>query len=126
MKKQKLFHIFDKVFGTNVLVIIGMPPEKVRPYLEKKYKINWEYGDYGLKAGAVMDFDTAPYRVLYLRKLEKIDFIPKLAHEVFHLVLRLCANRQIPTVPEIDGNITDETAAYVMEFYMREILEKLK
>jgi len=126
MKKPKIFNVFSSTYGVNPLVISRMEKQKVRPYLKKKYKIGWEYGDGDMKAGCVMSFNTYPFHVLWLSDLDKSDFIPKLAHEVFHHVLRVCDTRNIPTIPEINGRIVDEAAAYLMEFYMREILEKLK
>lgn len=126
MKKPKTFNVFCEVYGVNLLVVLELEPEKVRPYLEKKYGVEWEYGDEVLSGGAVMDFRTWPFHVLWLRKLPKEDFIPKLAHEVFHHVLRVCEQKQVQTIPHINGELVDEAAAYLMEFYMREILKKIK
>lgn len=128
MKKQKIFDIYCDVYGTNLTVLLNMKPEKVCPYLEKKYKIKWKYGDSSnLKAGGIFEFDVWPYRVLWIKNnTPKEDFIPKLAHEIFHHVLRLCVDKQIPTYPNIDNLIMDEAAAYLIEFYMREILKKSK
>ncbi len=121
---KKPFDVYNEVYGQNLHVILDMPKEKIRPYLEKKFKVKWDYDEtYG--AGCLLTFDTAPYSVLWLRKgLPKEDFIPKLTHEVFHHVLRLCKKVNIPTYPHIDNLTMDEAAAYLMEFYVREILRK--
>lgn len=124
-KKIKIFNVYCEVYGTNLLVIIGIEPSKIRPYLEKKYKIKWDYEE-NFGAGGQLDFPVWPYHVIFLKdKLPKEDLIPKLAHEIFHQVLRVCKTKQIPTYPEIDNLIMDEPAAYLMEFYMREIIKKL-
>jgi len=126
VKKQKIFHVFEKVYGVNLLVILGMHPSKVRSYLEKKWKVTWDYGDGPLAGGCVLDFPKPPFHVLWLNLNQpKEDIIPKIAHEVLHHVLRVCKSKGIPTYPEIDGLIMDEPAAYLMEFYMREIIKKL-
>ena len=126
-REEKVFDVYCEVYGTNLLVLSGFSPEKVRPYLEKKYKIKWEYGEDSLKGGAILDFPKWPYHVLWLKKgLPKVDVIPKLSHEVFHHVLTLCGEKGIPTYSKIDNLQMDEAAAYLMEFYMREILKKLK
>lgn len=125
--KTKTFHIYEKVYGVNLLVLYGMEREKVRSYLEKKYAVDWQYGEDCLKGGAVLSFNKWPYHVLWLSNTHpKIDVIPKISHEVLHHVLRVCADKGLPTYPEIDNLIMDEPIAYLMEFYMREILTKLK
>jgi len=122
---MKTFNVYNEVYGQNLHVILGMPIEKLRPYLEKKYKIEWDFDD-NFGAGSLLTFDKAPYTVLWLRKgLSKEDLIPKLSHEVFHFVLRLCAKANIPTYANIDNLTMDEAAAYLMEFYMREILRRV-
>lgn len=125
-KKPKIFSIYCDVYGTNLLVILGMKPEKVRPYIEKKYKIEWHYGD-ELKGGAQFDFDKWPYHVIWLNDkcLNKSDLIPKISHEVLHLVLKIAVDKGLPTYPMIDNLIMDEPIGYLMEFYMRQILKNL-
>ncbi len=126
MKKPKIFNIYCETYNTNLLVIIGMKGEKVRPYIEKKYKIEWPYAD-ELKGGAQFDFDKWPYHMIWLsdKCVNKNDLIPKLSHEVLHQVLRVAKSKGLPTYPEIDNLIMDEAIGYLMEFYMRKILEKI-
>ena len=127
MSKKKIFHVYCDVYGTNLLVMIGVKKEEVRPYLEKKFKIKWDYEE--AKNGGVAVFDKWPFHVLWIdENITKMkgELIPKLAHEVLHHVGRVCANKGIPTYPEIDNLIMDEAKCYLMEFYMREILKKLK
>lgn len=125
MTKIKTFNVYNEIYGQNLHVILGMPQDKVRSYLEKKFKIVWDYGDNKGMAGSLFEFDKAPYSVLWLKKLPKDDFIPKLAHEIYHYVLRLSLKVGISTYPEIDGVRADEASAYLMEFYMREILRRV-
>lgn len=123
-KKTNIFDIYSETYGVNLTCIIGMKYEKIRSYLEKKYKISWDYQDFS-GAGAIFTFNKWPYHVLWLKNLNKSDFLPKLSHEVFHHVLRVCKDKNIPTYPHIDNLVMDEAAAYLMEFYMREILKKI-
>lgn len=103
-----------------------MESEKLRPYIEKKYKIIWPYSD-KFGAGGQFDFYKWPYHLIWIKdKTPKEDLIPKIAHEILHHVLRVAVNKGIPTYPEIDNLIMDEPIGYLMEFYMREILKKLK
>lgn len=128
IKNLKIFDVYCDVYGTNLLVIIGMPREKLRPFIEKKYKIDWNYTENNaeLKAGGYFEFDKWPYQVIWLRnKLPKEDLIPKISHEVLHHIGRLCVAKGIPTYPEIDNLTMDEPKCYLMEFYMREILKKI-
>ncbi len=128
MKKIKKFHVFSELYGVNLFVLIGMPAEKVRPYLEKAFKIEWPYDDDDhLKGGALFEFDKYPYQVLWIsdKANNKQDLLPKISHEIFHHVLRQCKKRNIPTYPYIDNLIMDEPAAYLMEYYTRKILEKI-
>lgn len=123
--KIKPFHIFEKVYGVNLLVLIGVPKCKVQQYIEKRFKVKWDYNEPS-GAGAVYDFDEYPFHVLWVKdKLRKEDFLPKLSHEVFHHVLNVCQTKQVPTVSKENGIIADEAAAYLMEFYMREILKNM-
>jgi hypothetical protein len=126
-KKVKIFNVFNEVYGKNLLVIVGMEAKKLQPYLEKKFKVNWEYEDgCTFKGGAQLDFDSWPYKVVWLSdKITKEEIVPKLSHEVFHLVLRICKDVGVPTYPNIDNLVMDEAASYLMEFYMRQILKKL-
>lgn len=124
-KKPKIFNVYCEVYGTNLLVIIGMDSSKIPSYIEKKYKIKWEFENkWG--AGGQFDFDKWPYHMIWIKdNLPKVDVIPKLAHEVLHQVLRVAVAKGIPTYPNVDNLIMDEPIGYLMEFYMREILKKL-
>ena len=130
--RTRSFHVFCEVYGVNLFVVIGGTQDEMRAMLKKKFKIDPK-DTYGEKTrsdlgGCVMDYDKWPYHVLWLGEKvssDKRDFAPKLAHEVLHHTLRVCASKGIPTYPEIDNLIMDEPAAYLMEFYMREILKKL-
>lgn len=124
MKKPKIFNVYCDVYGTNLLVILGMPEDKLPKYIEKKYKVKWEYGK--LAAGGQFDFSKWPFHMIWIKDgIHKEDFIPKIAHEVLHHIICMAEAKQLPTCSRLDGVIADEPIGYLMEFYMRKILEKL-
>jgi hypothetical protein len=130
MAKLKSFHVFCEVYGTNLFVVLGGDRPALDSLMQRNFKITVSdtYGDSESKArlgGCVMEFNKWPYHVLWLSgAITKTEILPKLSHEVFHHVLRVCRDKGIPTYPDIDNLIMDEPAAYLMEFYMREILKK--
>lgn len=132
MRKQKTFDVYCEVYGVNLFVVLGGSSDDLNALMKRRFKISPEkkYGDEPVSrhlGGCLMEFDKWPYQVLWLgsKCVSKKDLIPKIAHEVFHMVLRVASNKNFPTYPKIDNLIMDEPAAYLMEFYMREILKKL-
>lgn len=63
------------------------------------------------------------FRIVWIKELKNIGC---LVHELFHLVIRIMADKGIPVVANIQtGECGDETAAYLLEFYLNECLNKI-
>ncbi len=123
------FSIYAEIYKTNLLVVGDCTPTELQKFVKRKYKVDISDIDpeISLKAGAVLDLEGKwPYTVIYVRKLSrKPEDFSVLVHELFHFVLRVCADKNIPTYGEMNDKIMDEAAAYLMEFYAREAMLKL-
>lgn len=117
---MKIIHIEEEVFGTNVLILGDCSVEEANKHLVKiknKYLIEEDEN----MAGRLVKQNDNVYRILFLRDLSEENF-PKLVHEIFHLVVRICDDKGVPIIPNIQtGQVGDETAAYLMEFYISKV-----
>lgn len=120
---MKVFAVRDKVFKVEPLFVVGCTHYQLRKYLRKKYKLR--IVDEGQKlAGQMLTFWSAPWRVVWVRRKGDLEC---LAHEIFHLVTRICQDKGIPIVAHHpNGDNGDETAAYMLEHYIVKALKKIK
>lgn len=77
--------------------------------------------------GTQLTFDCSPWRVVWIEKFSKQpEDMGNLCHEIFHLVVRVCRDKQIPIVANIEtGEVGDESAAYLFDFFLRETLKNV-
>lgn len=124
MKKIKPFLITDGVFKTEVLFLIGHTAEEANRYLRKiKNKHLFDEKEKNI-AGMLLKTNVDMYRIVFWPDGKNIY---ELVHELFHLVIRICEDKGVPNVPNIHtGHCGDETGAYLIEFYLKEVLKKIK
>ena len=128
MKKIKHFKIFNETYQAKLIVVIGGDKDELVALMKKEYKCDiYKYysKDFTIneKGGAHFDFQgDNPYKMIWLAKFTLTPlWIGSLVHEISHHVSELCDNRNISK----NSNV-DEPVAYLMEYYTREILEKIK
>jgi len=124
---MKTFKIKEDIFKTETLFVIG-EQEEVGDYLKKSFGIDADLdkltsGSLFQKVGSKSADDF--FRIIYLEKFDKNN-IDSLVHELFHLTARICQDKGVPIVSNIStGENGDETAAYLLEFYVKKCLDKL-
>lgn len=126
MRKIKHFEIFNETYQVNLVVVVGGDKNDVVALMKKKYKCDiYKYysKDFNLGAGAHFDFQgNYPYKMIWILKLTmNPQEIGALVHEISHHVSNLCDERNIKKDSEVD-----EPVAYLIEYYVREILKKVK
>lgn len=123
-KKSKLraFSIDDPVFKVEPVFITDCSFEEMRQFVQKEWpriRIDAAPECY---AGTMFTFECPPWRIVWVRKSRRIGVW---VHEITHLVLRICQDKGIPVVRQHpSGEHGDETAAYMMEYYIEGILKK--
>lgn len=122
---MNILTINEKVFQTQIVIIGNASEKEANKYL-KSIKNPYLIEEEQNMAARLVKTKLEIYRILYIKDLSKKN-IPKLSHEIFHLVVRICEDKGVPIVPNIHtGHCGDETAAYLMEFYMDQVLSKIK
>jgi len=120
---MKIFTIKENIFKTEPLFILDCSYFEMINYLKRKYHIIIENEDESTTCGRMFTFDKTPWRVVWTKN----KTLPEIFHETFHLVTRICADKGIPIVAHFSsGEIGDETAAYLFEFFSRTILRKIR
>ncbi len=122
------FTIEDPLFKTEPLFIGNCTAEQANAYLRKRFGVEGDIAE--RTAGMMLTFSSRPpWRVVWVAKLNRHSArnVAELAHEIFHLVTRICADRGIPIVAHHpDGLNGDETAAFLMEFFMMRAWKHLR
>lgn len=122
---MRTFHVYNKTYKANLFVVLGGDIPQVSRMLAKRFDVTDQLEDDVPSGGFLLTLEVWPYSVLWISdKVGPQETVAKIAHEVFHHVLRVCRDRNIPTYPSSENFTLDEAAAYLMEFYMREILNK--
>lgn len=127
---MKKFTIEEDVFKTEPLVLYDCTHDQVISYLKKQYRIYLSEREQNIIIGGaatVLTFNKSPWRLMWFRKLNKsVDSLGEVSHEVFHLVVRICEDKGIPIKSNIEtGECGDEAAAYMMDFFFRQIYKRL-
>jgi hypothetical protein len=67
-------------------------------------------------------------RIVWVRHLSMSpEHLGTLMHELFHLVVRVCRDKGVPIVANIqNGAVGDEAASYLFDFYARCSIEEIK
>lgn len=120
-----VFTVKDPVYKTEPLFVLDCPHAELAAYLQRRFDVaidgEGEKGDQ--LAGQMLTFGCAPWRVVWVRRRQDL---PAAIHECFHLVTRICADRGIPIRAHDErGDNADEPAAYLLEFFVTAIFEKL-
>jgi hypothetical protein len=117
----RVFTVKDPLFKTEPLFVMGCSHQQLDAYLRKHFRVSVDI-DNG-HCGQMLTFDRAPWRVVWTQTLD----IPVALHELFHLVTRICQDRGIPIrAHNANGEISDEPAAYLYEFFARAMLRRVK
>lgn len=119
-----VFSVKDPVFRVQPVFVAGCPPHEVQAYLHCRWKIDQQVDSDA--AGTMFTFPFPPWRLVWVRHpVSSADFLPTLVHELLHLVTRICQDKGIPVKSyHTPGEFGDETAAYLLEFFLRECLKR--
>lgn len=121
-RRLRVFSIEDPVFKTEPVFITDCSYEEMRQWVHKRWpqiKIATAPEFY---AGTMFTFDCPPWRLVYVRRSRQTGVW---VHELVHLVLRICQDKGIPVIRmHPNGDSGDETAAYMLEFYIERVIEK--
>jgi len=123
-----IIKINDKIFKTRVVVIANCNPKECNEELKgMKNKYFVEDKDSNL-AGRLVQANHGLWRILYMPTLNlRQESRGVLAHELFHLVVRICEDKGVPITANIQtGQCGDETGAYMLEYYYNEIIDLYK
>ncbi len=121
-ERMKKFIVSDPLFKTEVLFVMNCTHGEMCGYIWKQYRAKVEPSDDCI--GMMLTFIKAPWRVVWVESARRKDV---LVHELFHLVTRVCQDKQVPVVAHHeDGANGDETAAYLIELYYRECTKAMK
>lgn len=126
--KQKIY-IKDDVYMSAVYVLLNYKPGEVVPQVDKIMGGHSDLDDMENFSGRhfVVENpkrkeDNKLERFIWVRNFDwTYSSIACLTHEILHLVLRILADRGVPIKEQ-----NSEVIAYLMEFYTREILRKIK
>jgi len=126
-RKPKHFSIREVVFKTEPLFIYDCPYKQMGQWLRKAYNVDIPKED-GTESACVLHFDGPPYRVVWFQRLsDSLESRGEVAHELLHLVVRICRDKGIPIVANIQtGECGDESAAYLIDFFVREVYRHVK
>lgn len=124
---MKTFSVLDGVFKTGPYFVFGCTGEELKAHVKKTHGADIEAPD---SAGRQVTVDTKGglCRIVWLRELPNTpERMGMLVHEIFHLVVRICRDKGVPIIANIQtGECGDETAAYLMEYFYWECLKLLK
>lgn len=115
---MKKFFLTESVLRTGASVIIGCPYADVPKHLKRWFSNeNFEDNSADGRVLRVQGQNGETEFILWLKKLEGVEDIGCLAHEIFHLVTYMLEYRGFKLTDE-----SDEAYAHLTGYYMREIL----
>ena len=118
---MKVFTVTEPVFKTEPLFIIDCTHEALDAYLHRRFRIS--AGENCGQIGQMFTFQKRPWRVVWSQKAS----LPVVLHELFHLVTRICQDKGVPIRAHNEhGEIGDETAAYLYEFFAKAVLRRVR
>ena len=129
---MKRFIITEKTLKTEPLFIGNCTYQEMWDYLVKRFNVS--RGQYPVAedgdntTASVLHFNGEPYRVVWFKEMKlDTDSLGEVAHELFHLVIRICEDKGIPIIANLeDGRVADEPPAYMIDFFMREYISRIK
>lgn len=127
---MKSFVIAEPVFRTETLFVVGCSFDAFKAYLKRRS--GRDAGDYVGQCGQMFTFDdkcaaekNGPCPVFRCVWSVRREF-PIVLHEIFHLVTRICQDKGIPIKAYTELGCEDEPAAYLFEFFAREVLKHMR
>lgn len=119
---MRTFTVIDPIFKTEPLFIVGCTHAELLQYLKKRFRVTVGGGSNATFAGQMLTFDCPPWRVVWTLKRDPYVLL----HELFHLVTRMCQDKGIPIrATDERGDLGDETAAYLYEYFARKTLRRV-
>ncbi len=124
MKKE--FIIKDDIFKTSVLFVVNCDQNEFKRRVKSRGAKDVDLSEYS--CGTVIGAGGNFFRAVWVKNFtKKPRDIAEFAHEVVHLVVRICDDKGVPIKANIEtGEVGDETFAYLTEFYMDKGLNQLK
>ena len=122
---MKKFIVDNPVFKREVLVMTDCSRKEANKYLlSLGNKLFFEESDDAI--GGLCVGQEGVFNLMHLNTLSKdIDSMGCLVHEIAHLVVRLCEDKGVSVISNIqNGGVGDEVFAYLSEFYFNEIMNK--
>ena len=119
---MKVFTIKEDVFKTEPLFVIGCSYVALCDLLHRRFRVEIDRRPSDEQTlGTMLTLNGPPWRVVWMKR----DSLTTAVHEIFHLVTRICHDKGIRIVSQDEnGSIGDETAAYLLEFFMKAYLER--
>lgn len=115
-----VFKVEEPVFKTEPLFIFGCSFEKLSIYLKRHYR--WDPGDDVGQCGQMFTLKKAPWRIVWVEKFDQYVLL----HELYHLVSRICQDKGIPIIAQMEHGNGDEAGAYLFEFFARRTLRRIQ
>lgn len=117
---MKVFTVHDPVFKTAVLFVIGCEFQQFHGYMRKRWR--YDAGDDAGQIGQMFTLSKTPWRVVWCKRPKAAVIV----HEIFHLVTRICQDRGVRIIAHDEaGHSSDETGAFLMEFFVSTAFRKL-
>lgn len=121
------------MFQTEPFFMVGYSWNEAIKYLKKRFDVEMEEEE--VNAGgsetmaSVWNFHSEPYHVVWFKSFKKSspEDISALAHELTHLVIRICEDKGIALKakhPETE-EVLDEPPAYMLGFFVKEFLKRV-
>lgn len=133
-KKRPLEFVIDEpVFRTSTLFVMGCTAAELNKIVMRRFgeknRLTHLDGDGNRVLGTVCAFSSPKNfcRVVWTKPCSKSnESIGVLAHEIFHLVVRICSDKGVP-IEYIPGSTIapDEAASYLVEYFMTECLKRI-
>lgn len=120
--------ITEEVFRTKTYFIFNCTNKEAEKFVKRKYDKKIIVPDD--TDGTVLTFNKDGERTNRVVWLEYFDRrydedLSCLAHEVVHLAVRICEDKGIPIIANIQtGEVGDEPLAYLVDFFTKQFLEK--
>lgn len=118
---MRVFVVEEPIFKTATLFVIECSFDAFKELAQRRYR--QDVGEFVGQCGQMFTFKRPPWRCVWVNTRAP----PIVLHEVFHLVTRICEDKGVLIKAHIEsGESGDETAAYLFEFYVRELQKRLR
>lgn len=127
MKKPVIFTMTEEVYKPQVVIAYGTNFDEFYGYINKRWELDPRVKEeleegWGGKRGTTYEIKTTNEGILFAIWFDTEDFgFGVLAHEAFHLVCSILRTKGMSL-----SEASEEGFAYYMEFWARQIAERLK